>query len=429
MKRILRYDLKKRIRSYHLNVKTHFMFISTLFLSSLFMLGSHVPMGTLLLLVGMVLQYACSVYSTGYVLRTRISPLYIILFCFVVWCFCTIIWSEDRSLTISKSIDVAEMIIMSWLIYLCFEHEKNVKLLLKVIMWASYVVVFYVLLKYGIHGVMRLSEDGQRIDNEAMNANGIGMSAAYAVILTFYFILHYGPKLWQLSVAPALLVLAVSSSRKGIVLMIVGCMGVLALKEMKAGVGLNTVLKCIVALVLFFCLVFFLLQLPMFSKVNERMISMFLSIKGENHVHDSAWQREQLRALGMQIFLDHPLGGVGLDVARNYVVSILGEKKYTHNNYVELLSCTGIIGFLLYYSVYVHLLIQYWKYRKYGDHEYDICFVLLLTSLMMDYGMVSYESKKTYLVMVLLWLEMNILKKRRKGETYAYLEKSLPISI
>ena len=42
--------------------------------------------------------------------------------------------------------------------------------------------------------------------------------------------------------------------------------------------------------------------------------------------------------------------------------------------------------------------------------------ILFLSQIVMDMGMVSYESKSTYFYMMLLYLEVQILRKGRKHE-------------
>jgi len=56
---------------------------------------------------------------------------------------------------------------------------------------------------------------------------------------------------------------------------------------------------------------------------------------------------------GIQFFLDNPIFGIGLNNYRNYS----RYSAYSHSDYIEVLSTTGIVGFLLYFSIYLVL----WK--------------------------------------------------------------------
>ncbi|MDU6127266.1 MAG: O-antigen ligase family protein, partial [Veillonella sp.] len=50
------------------------------------------------------------------------------------------------------------------------------------------------------------------------------------------------------------------------------------------------------------------------------------------------------------------------------------------------------------------------------SNEYIMVLILFLSQIVMDMGMVSYESKSTYFYMMLLYLEVQILRKGRKHE-------------
>ena len=58
--------------------------------------------------------------------------------------------------------------------------------------------------------------------------------------------------------------------------------------------------------------------------------------------------RSQMYVRGVDLFWENPLAGVGL--GNFQVVSGLGA--YSHSDYIEVASNTGIIGFILYFSIY-----------------------------------------------------------------------------
>jgi len=68
----------------------------------------------------------------------------------------------------------------------------------------------------------------------------------------------------------------------------------------------------------------------------------------------------------------------------------------------------------MYYSIYIHILSVFWKYRKYRNAEYDICLVILLIRLVMDFGAVFYYSKVAYGFLLLFWYKAAHLKDLHK---------------
>lgn len=87
-----------------------------------------------------------------------------------------------------------------------------------------------------------------------------------------------------------------------------------------------------------------------------------------------------------------------------------------HNNYIELLAGTGVIGLLAYYSMYLYVAYNLIRYRDIHSNEYIMVLILFLSQIVMDMGMVSYESKSTYFYMMLFYLEVQLLRKERKHE-------------
>ena len=87
-----------------------------------------------------------------------------------------------------------------------------------------------------------------------------------------------------------------------------------------------------------------------------------------------------------------------------------GNAHYLHNNYMEMLACGGIVGFLIHYWIYVYLLRVYIKNFKHHEKEFNICFVLLIFKLIMDIGAVSYYSKTTYFYLLLFIMGVTKIK-------------------
>ena len=56
------------------------------------------------------------------------------------------------------------------------------------------------------------------------------------------------------------------------------------------------------------------------------------------------------------------------------------------------------------------------RYRDFHSNEYVMVLILFLSQIVMDMGMVSYESKSTYFYMMLFYLEVQMLRKGRKNE-------------
>ena len=132
--------------------------------------------------------------------------------------------------------------------------------------------------------------------------------------------------------------------------------------------------------------------------------------RGQN----SAWIRFAYTELGLKLFKENPILGIGIGNANLYTQMYYGNNHYLHNNYVELLACGGIVGFTIYYSIWIYLLITFIRYRKFREKEYDICLILFLINLILDYGAVSYYDKSRYVFLLLYWMKRNELILQKK---------------
>ena len=55
---------------------------------------------------------------------------------------------------------------------------------------------------------------------------------------------------------------------------------------------------------------------------------------------------------------------------------------------------------------------NYAKFRKFRDKEYDICLVLLILNLIVDYGVVSYYDKANFLFLFVFWLKIKAMREQ-----------------
>ena len=94
-----------------------------------------------------------------------------------------------------------------------------------------------------------------------------------------------------------------------------------------------------------------------------------------------------------------PLLGWGVDQFRN--VSEFGT--YSHNNYLELLANFGIVGFSIFYSIYIYVFIYGFKFFKSSKtNKKNLGFWILtigISFLIMDVAAVSYYSKLHWIVL------------------------------
>ena len=108
----------------------------------------------------------------------------------------------------------------------------------------------------------------------------------------------------------------------------------------------------------------------------------------------STEQRIDYIYLGYDMFKNKILFGNGIGAFK----SIYGT--YSHNNYIDLLSGVGIVGFSIYYSIFIKLLERFKSFLYFKKNF--IYFIYILVLLAMDTAYVGYYSKFNILMLLVL---------------------------
>lgn len=91
--------------------------------------------------------------------------------------------------------------------------------------------------------------------------------------------------------------------------------------------------------------------------------------------------RMNLARGGFELFLSNPLG-----IGFGNVTNILGT--YSHNNYIEVLASSGLVGFFAYYYIYFVGLYKSFKYRT--NMLFKYCLFTLAGLMIIELGQVTY---------------------------------------
>ena len=114
----------------------------------------------------------------------------------------------------------------------------------------------------------------------------------------------------------------------------------------------------------------------------------------------------------INLWADSPIIGNGLAAFEQ----IYGH--YSHNNMTELLASFGIVGFVLYYSLYIYLFIEV---KSIKELKIKIMFTLfLILFIFFDQSIVSYTGKFKILSFLILFLLIKEYKlSKNKVTTHA----------
>ena len=402
------------------------------FSTVLYYAGSYIavtiPGGQLILVLAIGLMAFAVLSNTGGKIPVKNIGFITYILIFLLFCAASRLWAEDPSLSVNKINGLIFVFIGMVIIHLSYINYMSVNDLLKAIMYGGYIVVLYAFMRYGFGGIIRLALNETRITNDLLNGNSLGMCSAYSILINVCFIVHEHIKFRDILLLPAIVLLVVSQSRKAIIIVALGVIGHFILRNLnKKNFGLS-LLKLLGGLVLLGVIFVIVSRFPFMQPIIRRLNEILEMLSGSGkRANNSAWIRFAYVDLGIKLFKSHPLLGIGIGNANIYTQMYYGHNHYLHNNYVELLACGGIVGFLIYYSMHFYLLVNYIRYRKFHDGEYDICFVLLILNIIVDYGIVSYYDKANFLFLFVFWLKIKAMQEQygalRKGSRYrAYVK-------
>lgn len=379
-----------------------------------FALGDNSGIGKYVLLSILFLLLIVHVVSNKFVLNIKINLLHIYMMIFLIVCLISSLFAKNSEIALNRTIDIAEILVMISVLYICFEN-KETDYLLKIVMWAGYIVVLYSIQYYGIEYFLMILKSSGRVANSALNANTLGLCGAYSVVITVYFILYSGISLWNLVSLPTIAIIAASGSRKALVVLILGIVALFIIKNYEDKSILNASLKSVFTLLILAIIGFLVLQLPIFSRTLERIQTLFFAFKGQNGADSSALARIKMVEIGIDLFEKSPIIGVGIDNPQLFTAGYFGiGNYYLHNNYIELLAGVGLVGFIAYYWIYILLLVSFIMNRKFSDRAYIMTFLLLIIQLFMDIGTVTYETKLTYFYLLIFIIEYQKISKKNK---------------
>ncbi|MCM3630988.1 O-antigen ligase family protein [Paenibacillus glycanilyticus] len=133
-----------------------------------------------------------------------------------------------------------------------------------------------------------------------------------------------------------------------------------------------------------------------------RLSRIFDMLQGKNVNDSSLTERSSMMSDALNLWKARPITGWGTDQFRY----LTDYQTYSHNNYLELLSDNGLLGLMLYYSIFIILLVTACKQLLSGNEkESHIGFFsisTLLIFLLWDLAHVSYYSKFHWIMLSII---------------------------
>lgn len=223
-----------------------------------------------------------------------------------------------------------------------------------------------------------------------LNSNTIGLVLSYASISAIYLGKKLNVRKYYLVLIPFIVITLLTGSRKAFLIISIGIVLLLFLYSKKRK---DKIIAIVVGIIFIWGLYEAAMSIPYLYEIIGKRFKGLNIISG--NINASTRTRMIMIQEAWQLFKNRPLIGYGLENFR--LLSVF--QTYSHNNYLEILFSTGILGFLAYYSLPLSFLfLSFRKMRK--NSNYVIIVVFLSLILTMDIALVSYKHLITQIIIV-----------------------------
>lgn len=317
------------------------------------------PLSYGLLLIGLILQL-----RKNNTINYKDFILYSISF--LLFTFLSYLWSYNPNDTLIFSKLLMKSIIISLLYTQLITSLKDLRIAFLGLGIGSliYVIIYISLIDFDSLGDGRLQQfkDGSTIIPN-LNLVGIFGCFSFTYFLFSYFINKN--KIYIIASLISFLCVALLGSRKSILIMILS----IILLFPKLGIRYRIFLIFLV-LIIGICTVYFI---P--SEYLQFIINRFGSLIAEDSLDSSDKHRLEIIENSINFIEMNPFIGNGYYnfSALNY--NYYGSKLYSHNNFIEIFVGVGIIGFILFYSMYIYIFNRLYIIRSFESRLYFIIFL------------------------------------------------------
>lgn len=326
----------------------------------------------------------------------------VLFLAFLIFCLLSILWSAapDRSVTRVRTLSILMLYYFALLNFLLARpHDRGrLYVALRIIVIAAFIAAIYTL-------VAGNWETGDRVDDVIGDSNQASAYLAYSIPLALYLGSKRLVPRWFAGVHVLVIISAVlvMASRTGLFVSLFGILLFFLITAQQRGiVSLKTLM--ILALFVAGVLVIFnaIMSNPvLYQIVGSRFGSIWDILNGkQSRINEgSYYTRGRLLELARQLFVSHPLAGVGIN-GFSYYASLTIRDEFSHNNYMELLSSVGVVGCALYYSQ--HIVIAS-RFRAMRSDELALAVTLLIQMLLFHFFVVFYYQKLEFLFLAVMF--------------------------
>lgn len=296
------------------------------------------------------------------------------------------------------------MILITIMLFVDIPIALMMEIFVKVCAFSSIAVCLFILINEWsliISGGTRIGESGSG------NVNTIATYLGIMSIPCIYKVIFDNKYIYFVPYGLSTILMLMTGSKKALLYII---LGVVILAVFKNKMKLQ---KYIFPLIMLIVVIFLIFNNEfLYNIIGARTIDFFaglgFNIEGA-HYSNSTALRLLMYKLSYEAFLSKPIFGGGWF----YFSTYSGLGTYSHNNYLEMLTNYGLVGFMIYYSMFLSVLVRLFRLTR-EDNSAKLLFTILLIIVLSDAAAVSFSYNLfNYLVLVVGYLYLKNMQKEK----------------
>lgn len=374
-----------------------------------------------------VVQAIFLMLATPKALYNKVSKCQIeYLYCNVAFIWISVIslvWSSNTSHSISSIVSILQVFLIAFMIFITCNEKGDYYDIIDAFSTMSWVFMAYIILATSSEEWKKIFANNTNLSSSAgrlgpsvgMHTNMCGAVLSILILFSFYRYLSKRNKLNLLQTILLLVCLALTKSRMSILVVICGMALYYAIYKKISAKQAMKIIGVLIALVIL--LVLSMSNQFLYNLYGNRIESMFNLFSKTANTDASVTGRLALQQRAIEVFLNHPILGVGIGNFSSYSNNLGGVSGYyAHNNYLELLADVGVVGTVMYYAPYVIALFRTRAAAKKSESEiamfFNLLFVLIVVRLLSDISQVSYLYDSSQILLALVFIALRIEKEQ-----------------
>lgn len=324
---------------------------------------------------------------------------------FVLWAGMSVIWS-DMTFSFDLLLVLCYISAIVFVLSNSLNSENRMISLMKLIVLSAVILVIYIVMFYGLENLTE-----SRMDNELLNSNTAGRICSVGGILSLW--LRYKTKNNFYLIPWILLNIMVflSGSKSALVCVIILNVFFLIFKD---GQRYSKKIKNTLIAMVFCILVLYSIQtIPiLYNIIGERFIIFWNGLFGRSigYAGHSTMMRTYFIETGINLFLENPLTGIGLDMFRYHNI----YNTYAHCNFIEIAADLGVVGLITFYMPFFIIFKNLISKRKIIDPLwYALGIAFIINTVIDSFTSVYYNSLSDYLIPVILFCYVTKIEKHK----------------